>query len=224
MRLIFFTILFVTALNCQSQNVINNLGDLKSFMNGKQVVDGDVYGKVEGSPYFTDDFQNSEVILQNNRFLKVKMRYDLYKDEVQYISDKDEILIVNLNKVKIESILIGENKFVYKAYAEGKKIKSGLLEILVDGHVQFLKRYEISLKEAKPSNGYQPSEPSRFSSIKTKWYCSVNGKVAVVLKNKKEANKYLLTNVKGYKNKQKVKSWEDLMAEIESFNSEKELK
>lgn len=122
-------------------------------INGR-VVSEVTYTDVEGSPYLFEDWHTGIVrAVKNDKvFDNLKMRYDAYKDEVEYENDGK---LYRLGAEIMDFTLpTGDALYEFRRGfpAIGDQTANSFYRILSDGTTKVLKRYEMKMREEKAYN------------------------------------------------------------------------
>jgi len=95
------------------------------------------------SVYFPDDWALGTVQLVDGSVLEsMRLRYNMYSQQMQFIEDGDTAAFAKPKE--LESINIGEYKFIYSAYLRNNESKEGYFEVLTEGKCQLLFHREIT--------------------------------------------------------------------------------
>jgi hypothetical protein len=122
-------------------------------INGR-VVNEIEYTDVEGSPYLLDEWHTGSVTMAQGGKVHdgIKMRYDAYKDELEY--EKDGKLYRLGPEISAFSIPTGEELFIFQNGfpAAGNQNQKSFYRVMHDGNTKLLKRYEMKMREDRPYN------------------------------------------------------------------------
>jgi hypothetical protein len=122
-------------------------------INGR-VVSEITYTDVEGTPYLFEEWNTGIVRAKENAkvFDGVKMRYDAYKDEVEY--EKNGKLYRLGPEIMAFTLPTGDALYEFRSGfpAVGDQTEQSFYRVLSDGNTKILKRYEMKMREEKPYN------------------------------------------------------------------------
>lgn len=119
------------------------------------------YYKVRGNQFlFSNDFLPGTVTIKGQLFDNVRLRYDIYKDEITTISNPTTILQLNKEMVDMFSILF-ENKWYkfIRILEDSSNVFNGYLNVLYKGktslYVKYRKEIELLAEDGKYDRFYQ---------------------------------------------------------------------
>lgn len=122
-------------------------------INGR-VVSEIQYTDVEGTPYLVEDWYTGSVTMANGGKVVdgIKMRYDAYKDEVEY--EKDGKMYRLGPEISGFAIPTGKDLFIFRNGfpVAGNQNQKSFYRVLHDGNTKLLKRYEMRMREERPYN------------------------------------------------------------------------
>jgi hypothetical protein len=111
------SVIFLVPLNqAISQEGLRDLAEEVSIIAHRNALGGLTYERIEGSPYYTEDFIDGEVHLRNGNSASLPLRYDIFQDEIEF---KSENQILWLKKQNIEYLTLGDEKLVLEPVAVG---------------------------------------------------------------------------------------------------------
>lgn len=125
------------------------------------IIDAVVEEKVEGSPFYSDAYQNSKI---SNVDFMMPLRYNLLHDELEFLKDAEVYVLPKVSTYKdIEFTATGEKlMLIHNAYYFVLAKKNG-------NHL--LKKSSVSFTAARPSkNGYDASSPPKYSRAKDQFF------------------------------------------------------
>lgn len=95
---------------------------------------------IEGSPYLIEDWQQGYIIMKTGDTIpSIKLRYNVYKDEMHFMVDEKVYSIGIPDRIKI--LVLGDSPYFYFSYKEDNEIKKGFFEVLSLGKSCILKHY-----------------------------------------------------------------------------------
>lgn len=217
---------FVSLLQAQSEYQIQSVFDF--YKMSKRLEQGPVSelkeGKIEGSPYFNNDFLNGTIYtIQKEKYTNIPMRYNIYNDIIEIKTESGEKMGISVPEV-VEKVEIGEHIFYYLPYWVKNKMKRGYFELVTDGNASLFIRHRVIFRKGELSGAYKDAVPPRFIRDSNDCYIRIGKDAAQPVTNKNDllfvlaAHKEKITEfVK--KNKVKTKNINNLKAVIEYYNS-----
>ncbi|OQX82343.1 MAG: hypothetical protein B6D64_00605 [Bacteroidetes bacterium 4484_276] len=98
-----------------------------------------------GSAYLIGDWQEGIIIMKDNTVISGnKYRYNIYTQQMQFISNEDTMAVANPGEVKF--IQFADKVFVHTDYYCKNELKQGYFELLEDGECSLLKRWVVSYR------------------------------------------------------------------------------
>jgi hypothetical protein len=126
---------------------------------------------IEGSPYFTEDYESGKIELINGKVKEYKkLNYNAYLDRFEYFKKEKRYIIANPQIVK--KINYAGKIFTYHEYVtdENEK-KKGFLINLAEGKCNLYKKSIIEFKPAeKAVSGHYRDKPNRFDDHPPKYF------------------------------------------------------
>jgi hypothetical protein len=115
-----------------------------------------LYIRIEGDPFFlTDKFSPGTVIINNSSFRDIRIRYDIYNDEIMILTDHE--IILKLNKEMISSFSIVFNgdtcKFTKLEISDMYPV-SGYVNLLYNGDLSLLVKYRKEIDTSTSNRVY----------------------------------------------------------------------
>lgn len=193
MKTIFFLAFsFAFVLSGFSQSfVISDLSTLSDHVNVRKgnnnTLNGKYYEHIDGSPFLKNEFQKGIVSVNDTlSFKDVPLRYNIFTDKIEFKDRKDQVLEIN-DQNQDYYFLINQKHFKTVDYIYDNAIKRGVLEILVRGHIQLYKKYQVEFEPATKAIGFQDAQPDRFVSKDAEYFLAVdNEKPKEIKLNKKD--------------------------------------
>jgi len=128
-----------------------------------------------------DDFVFGILRYENSTYTNLKLRYNIYDDEIEY--SEQNIIYTIANKSELLDVKFGESLWTF--IANDNKKHSGFFEVLyVKNEIKFIKKYTVKYYKKSPEKPIVGSTPARFVSKASKYYLLINGNIEEV-KNKK---------------------------------------
>ena len=177
------------------------------------------YSDIEGTPYYTNEFIKSTVYLKNGNYASAPLRYDLYRDEMEFKLDNQ---VFWLTKKDIKLIRYG-NEMVFTAPSISDTSKLGYFFINDLGKNKLFCKKGVTFLPFIPPKGYAATVPNRFERNKDEFYIVLEGSRVQKIKN----NRDLTTIFAGHKaaldfiKKERIKAdrFEDLQKLVNYINN-----
>ena len=145
-----------------------------------------LYYRVRGDQFlFTDDLLPGTVTIDGRLFRNVMMSYDILKDELLAINDRN--MVIQLNKEKIDEFSFNYNDRIYRfRKLEGDSLNNlaGYVNVLADGNVSLLVKYKKEIVMTAVENTYD-----QFNQLQ-RIYLMKDG-ITYLIKGKKDLIKQL---------------------------------
>ncbi|UFH30898.1 hypothetical protein LNP04_13025 [Chryseobacterium sp. C-71] len=139
------------------------------------------YDEISGSAYQDKSFKNAK-IAENYEITAI--RYNSYKDEVEFRNDTDIMILPKENK--FSRLEISSPKQVLVLISLDNE-PNGYYYELVNGKSSLYKKVKTNFIDVKPaSTPYGSDQPASFSTPITTYYLVLNGKVIKKPKNQKQ--------------------------------------
>ena len=167
-------------------------------INGRVVTEV-TYTDVEGSPYLFEDWNTGIMkAVQNDKvFDGLKMRYDAYKDEVEY--EKDGKMYRLGPEITAFTLPTGDALYEFRRGfpAVGSQTENSFYRVLSDGNTKVLKRYAMKMREEKP---YNSATVTKRFDLNEQLYVLKNGTMYPVKTNDKKGIMKLVSDEKNLMN------------------------
>jgi hypothetical protein len=129
-----------------------NVSNLIASVGGEPVVMAKFTRLVSGTPFFKDEFLNGHIVLPAGQEIKgVKVKLDLYNNEVHYLNEKEEELVATL---PVKEVLLEKNGSIYRfisATGISPSAKKGWYQVLLqNNNIALYKLYGKQLSSNKP--------------------------------------------------------------------------
>jgi len=192
--------------------------DEYNFQKSKFGIKSPNYDEYVGSPYLNKNFELSEIYLKDKTAYKLPLRFNIYKNSMEYKIDNDIFEIANpelINKIVSDS-----STFIYITIIG----KGGYFDLLVSGKCSLVKRYVIKMNEAQPPKPYQDAKPAEFSRLTDRFYLVLSNGENKEIKNLKDVLAILADKkalLEAYLKKEKIKNTkeENLVKITDFYNS-----
>lgn len=226
-------LVFITSLSCTSYaqtlntayggNVVDDLFISNSLMKTNKRLK---YEQIEGSPYATQNFVESNIVLKNGDIMeRVMTRINLYDNQLE-IKDGDEIY--ELRPQYLSKVIYRSGTYEYEDNLDNN-LNPGFYKVYHQGEYALYGFSEIEFREEEAAtNNYTDSKPDRFVS-KAEYYILelANGNVYTsiskkqLLKSLKENDLEVYQMIKDNKlNPTKKEDLMELIVELEAINLE----
>ena len=131
----------------------------------------------EGSPYLNDDFISGDVFINDGRYQNVLLRYNIYKDYMEFKKDS-RTYVLDPNK-KIQKITIGSDVFIVGDFSYRSQKKVGYLMLLDSGKASLMMKHIVSYREPQPPKPIETEgKPARYSELPDIFYFRIgNGEI-----------------------------------------------
>lgn len=167
-------------------------------INGRPIQET-TYTDVEGSPYLFDAWYKGIVKVAKTEkvYDDVKLRYDVYKDELEY--DKEGQLMRLGSEILEFSIPTGDALYEFRRGfpAVDKQDETSFYRVLYDGNTKLLKRYQKRLREEK---AYNSATATKHFDLGETTYILKGGQMYLTKKNDKKGILRLLADEKDLMN------------------------
>lgn len=189
---------------------------------GFNIVPDDAPETVTGSMYLDGAFTPARI---NEEQDVVILRYNAYKDEMEFQQGQDTYYLIKEDNVKID-FLNNKKTYNYLSYSDGsKQSQKGFLVELVNGKKSLYEKEAVAFIPSKPTTtGYEAPKPAEYKRSKEAFFIKVSDKVVNFPKNKKELLKMFPDNnsqISDYlkKNKVSFSKKEDLIGLTKFLNT-----
>lgn len=177
----------------------------------------------EGSPYLNDDFLLGDVFINDGRYQNVLLRYNIYKDYIEFKKDSRSY-ILDPNK-KVQKITIGSNVFVVEEFPFRSQKKLGYLMLLDSGKASLMMKHIVSYREPQPPKPIETEgKPARYSELPDVFYFKVGNEEIKEIESLKKMiegfpDKHDQLNEFAKKEKISVRKKDELIKLIQYYNS-----
>lgn len=153
-----------------------------------------------GSPWLSEEFTDGDIYLKGGKFYKnIPLRYNVYKDNIEF--RMEEKVMVLPNSLNPDSIVIGDETFIYTEYTYNKGRIPGYLIMIYSGSWYLLKKYKVDFIPKVPPGAYKESKPAQFRMARPDYFIT-GGLVEVptYFNNEKSLQKLTAINATELKN------------------------
>jgi hypothetical protein len=180
------------------------------------------YDQISGKPYLADTFEVSRVYLKDKTSLEMKLRYDIYSDEMEIRNKTQAYYLV---KNRIDSILLKDLKFVYTEYAGNSKNSMAYFIVITEGKNTLLLKKRVEFFDQDKAKPYADTRPARFETKADLYYFKKGKDPAVQLSSLKAFRKdfpdlYLKSQSFIQTEKISFKKQDDLIRLVNYLNSD----
>ncbi len=113
-----------------------------------------LYLKIDGDPYlFSTDFLPGTVTIDGKTFDNIKIRYDIYNDQILILTDK--IIILQLNKEMVDGFIIKSAEVNYRFKKIDKNDQSpvsGYVNVVYDKATSLFVKYKKEIDTSSSDN------------------------------------------------------------------------
>jgi hypothetical protein len=129
------------------------------------------YNNMEGTAFLNDQFVNGSLVTTDSiMFKNVPLRYNIFKDEMEFkFGDDDPPRIIG-NPRSFLFFYLEDKTFAYLTFIENNKPGQGYFEVLNQGACQLLVRRQTVYTEPEKARGYAESRPARFEPRRNAYY------------------------------------------------------
>jgi len=100
-------------------------------------------GGTSGNAYLDGEWQDGEIVMNDNTVISGnKYRYNIYTQQMQFISNEDTMAVANPGETKF--IRFADKEFIYTDFYSKGELKQGYFELLQEGECSLLKRWVVS--------------------------------------------------------------------------------
>ena len=126
------------------------------------------YSKVEGTPYYQEDFMKGRIILNSGKVYGGPMRLNQYTEMVEIKSEDGSVFSIK-DADEISAIMIGDHKFVYRPDPDDL-YHSIAMESLYEGDYSLYQVRSTRFQAAVAAQAYQEPHPARFVRNNDRFY------------------------------------------------------
>jgi hypothetical protein len=128
--------------------------DIQVLYNGRAW--RNLYYRVKGDQFlFSNDFLNGVVSISGTTFRSLRLKYDIFTDEVILVTDHG--VIIQLNKEKVDQFSLyfqGKRYNFINTDADSLELFSGYVNILTEGKVSLCAKYRKEILQLAVENKY----------------------------------------------------------------------
>jgi len=193
---------------------------------GKPVQLSDAVREIDGSIYLSIDWTDGSLVRSDNeQYRNLKLRYDVYDDQVVFENSKNEAdvpVYTDVNSFDLKGVAgMDDAKFKNGFPAVDNLTAKSFYEVLCDGKIKLLKHYSKTISEVDEQGASSPTKT--FKDGQT-YYILKNGTMTPVKHDEKEilaalADKEPQISAYIKSNHIKVKNDEDLGKLFDYYNT-----
>ena len=163
-------IFVVSSLSAQDLNINRNLDDLMLFKIREKAFNSEDEPKdYTGSPYSNEEFITGEIQRNNNVFVEVPIRFNMFNDWVEFKKD-NRIYILDPDE-QIKRVDFGDYKLVVKNYDYKENTIWGYLAQLDSGKASVFAKKRVGFREAQLAQALQSEgTPAKFQPLPDYYY------------------------------------------------------
>lgn len=138
----------------------------------------------DGSPYENDEFvKGSLVTTAEVEYKDIPLRLNIYNNNLEYQQEGQAYELTSVDLFKY--FMIGDAKFEYLPYSDGKKIDKAFFKVVEEGQANLLLKPVVKFDEPKLAAPYQDAKPATFNRVSDQVYIKVGEAEAKLASNKK---------------------------------------
>jgi len=224
MKNFLLTVLFFYTYLGFSQNEINNYVTLRDQLKVYNENGQKINGKLDGSPYLTEDFSKGKILQKGKEDVDVFFRYNVLQDivEIKQKPSQNEIFILPRTE-NFEFKLPGYSFFFKKIITnEGEVISGYHIKYYQSEDILFIGEPKSKITAAQSATtSYEKDKPSKIV-INMDYYVSLNGNPLTEIRLKERDFKNILPSskeMKQYFSDHKIKDIEDVKRMFNYYES-----
>lgn len=204
----FIALLYLPALPSSAQQTLNQeFVNLYRQHTTEKTLDKLVKGVepgYKGSPWLSEEFADGDIYLNDGRFYKnIPLRYNVYSDNIEFRMEEKNLVLPN--SLNPDSIVIGNDTFIYTEHTYNKGRIPGYLVMMYSGSWSLLKKHKVDFTPEVPPGAYQDSKPAQFMMARPDYFIT-GGVIAVPTYFNNEKSLQKLTAVDGTELKAYIKN------------------
>jgi len=177
---------FILALVCYGASVYSQ-SDLQNFalefqsLKAREAKPELVYESIPGNPYYSTDFIDSKIYTLQGDTLSIPLRYDLYKDEMEFQKDGKTMWI---NKKMVQRIAYGNNNVII--CPEKDQGAPTYFFVVKEGEYSLLKKQRVNFLPPEELKGFADPKPARFEPASTEYFIRYKNRAPAAIIAKKD--------------------------------------
>jgi hypothetical protein len=174
-------VLLISFMECHAQvkQVLSapnrsNTAAAQTYVGLGSIPSSDVNFRIDGSPYFNDEFVKGTIYHNRSIYRDVEMRYDIYFDRIEF-KNQDTVMVAGPDKL-ISKVQMGDQTFIVSIFKS--KDKPALTYFLREdsGKMTLLTKMEIKFKNQELGKPIQGDIPAKYIRMPdTHYYKIGNG-------------------------------------------------
>ncbi len=213
-------ILLFPIIHLMSQKPTDNLLLDVRISEARNAVGDLTYENIFGSPYYSVEFINSVVHLKNGEHATVPLRYNLFKDEIEFRRDN---ALLWLEKKDVAYINMGKETLIVEPASDAPG-KSAYFFVQDTGKYSLLIKRKTRFEAYVPPRAYVDAVPDRFKRENDLFFLKSDGLPALEIKSKKALQTILKDNPQALefikRNRVRVNKSENLHALVIFLNNQ----
>lgn len=177
------------------------------------------YSLIQGNPYFSSDFKESTVHLNDGNFSTALLRYDIYQDEMEFV-DNEKIMWLNKKEVKF---IRHSSEMIIVSNTMSKPANLTYFFVKNTGRYNLLLKKSVEYYGSGPAKAYSQAEPARFLPGKDELYLQQKKMPAQRIKTRKDLFAFFTNNDEALnfikKEKVKANDQDDLQKLVDFLNN-----
>lgn len=181
-------LLALSAVTTAQLSQLTSLAELSTFMNSDYNYIEEQRARnalIEGSPYLEEEFSKGSLIFKDTYYKDLFLRYNVYEGHFEFKSD-DHVLYFDPGYTEVDTVWMGEDRFIFQEYLDGKNTKRSYMELLYEGDTtQVLVLRETILLQPQKAAGYEDAKPARFQPRSDRLFVRFAGSPALEFSGRK---------------------------------------
>ncbi len=188
------------------------------------VKDGNRDSKIEGSPYFEDEFLPGQISENGKQILSGFFRYNVVKDQIEIKINKKDKDVFILPRLKTYQYDLNKYSYSLKKFStqDGELLLGYVVEYFDKGSVVFLDKPSVKVRPGeKAETSYGKNRPSRYR-IRNRYYLGFKDKPLQEIKiRERDVDDQFKNSVQmeNYFKSHKIKHIEDIVKMLEYHQS-----
>jgi hypothetical protein len=135
-------------------SIRNDTVDIQILYNGRAW--RNLYYKIKGDQFlFSPEFLPGSVIIEGKTYSDLRLKYDIYNDELIILTDNSIVLQVNKEMIDLFSMTFNNNTFHFKKLeADSLSSLTGYVNVLYDGKTSLYVKYRKEILQLAVENQY----------------------------------------------------------------------
>jgi len=178
---------------------------------------------IKGSPYNENQFVLGDIYINNGKYTKIPLRYNIYDDKMEF--QQNEVTYALEPDLRMRKISVGENVYVVDKFEFKWKEKVGYLLLLDSGKVSLMARLDVNFYERQEPRAMESAPtPAKFTRLSNTYYFKVSNQPVKKVESIKEMiasfpDKQVELNSFAKKEKISIKNEDELIKLVRYYNS-----